>query len=191
MTTPVEDGVLLDRITRQDTAALAQLYDRYGRLVFSIACQILSDESLAEEVTQDVFVQIWNKAATYEAAQGKVLTWLSSIARHRAIDQFRRRKVRPEGSSVAWDNCCDDSGDDTLDVEPKILSGEQRRQLVNALLTLPTDQREALALAYFKGLTQQEIATHLREPLGTIKTRIRLALQKLRSVMEAPETFAS
>lgn len=185
MINQTEDLILLERITQLDDTALAQLYDRYGRLVFSIACQILADESLAEEVTQDVFVQIWKKALTYEPAQGKVLTWMSSITRHRAIDQIRRRRIRPEGSSIAWEDCCEENGDDTLDVEPKILSSEQRRQLIGALNTLPAEQREALALAYFKGFTQQEIALQLGEPLGTVKTRIRLALQKLRAVLES------
>jgi RNA polymerase sigma-70 factor, ECF subfamily len=178
-----EDTDLLQRIAREDQAALGILYDQYGRLVYSIACQILSDEALAEEVAQDVFIQIWNKASTYNAAQGKVLTWLTSITRHRAIDMYRRRRVRPEGSSVTWEECCDDHSDESLAVEPQLQEIETRHQLQKALASLPKDQSEALALAYFKGLTQQEIAIHLNQPLGTVKTRVRLALLKLRAVL--------
>lgn len=179
-----DDPLLLQRIAREDQSALGILYDQYGRLIYSIACQILSDEVLAEEVTQDVFIQVWKKADTYNAAQGKVLTWLASIARHRAIDMLRRRSIRPEGRSIAWEDCCEDHIDDSLAVEPGLMDSETRQQLRLALASLPADQREALSLAYFNGLTQQEISAHLHEPLGTVKTRIRLALIKLRTVLD-------
>jgi RNA polymerase sigma-70 factor, ECF subfamily len=178
------DPLLLQRIAREDQVALGILYDQYGRLIFSIACQILSDDVLAEEVTQDVFIQVWNKADTYNVAQGKVLTWLTSIARHRAIDMLRRRNIRPEGRSVAWEECCEDHLDDSLAVEPGLIDSEARQQLLQALASLPNDQREVLSLAYFNGMTQQEISAHLHEPLGTVKTRIRLALIKLRGVLD-------
>lgn len=180
----LEDPLLLQRIAHQDQSALGILYDQYGRLIFSIACQILTDEVLAEEVTQDVFLQVWKKAETYNATQGKVLTWLSSIARHRAIDMLRRRSIRPEGRSVAWEDCCEDRMDDSLAVEPGMMDSETRLHLLQALAGLPPDQREALSLAYFNGLTQQEIAFRLHEPLGTVKTRIRLALIKLRGILD-------
>ena len=179
-----EDPLLFQKIARKDQEALGVLYDQYGRLIFSIACQILSDEVLAEEVTQDVFLQVWKKAESYNPAQGKVITWLTSIARHRAIDMLRRRNIRPEGRSIAWDECCDDHMDDSLAVEPGMIDSESRLHLLQALTGLPPDQREALSLAYFNGLTQQEIAIRLHEPLGTVKTRIRLALIKLRGVLD-------
>ena len=178
-----DDALLLQRIAGEDQSALGILYDQYGRLIYSIAVQILSDDVLAEEVTQDVFIQVWKKAATYDSSQGKVLTWLASIARHRAIDQFRHRRIRPEGRSVAWEDCCEDQSDSSLSIEPGMLDQETRQQIQQALASLPKDQREALSLAYFNGLTQQQIADHLGEPLGTIKTRVRLALQKMRSML--------
>ena len=179
-----EEPLLLQRIAREDQTALGILYDQYGRLIFSIACQILGDDVLAEEVTQDVFLQVWKKAESYNAVQGKVITRLTSIARHRAIDMLRRRNIRPEGRSVAWEECCEDHMDDALAVEPGLIDSESRQHLLQALAGLPQDQREALSLAYFNGLTQQEIASHLQEPLGTVKTRIRLALIKLRGVLD-------
>jgi RNA polymerase sigma-70 factor (ECF subfamily) len=176
-----DEVALIQRIAQADASALGLFYDMYNRLVFSIAYQVLNQEQLAEEVTQDVFLQIWNKAATYDAQQGKVLTWLTTIARHRAIDQFRRLRVRPEGHAIAWEDCCLDNPDDQLEIEPRVMNTEQSRQIQNAMSTLPSEQRQALALAYYTGMTQQQISEYLNEPLGTIKTRIRLGLQKLRS----------
>jgi RNA polymerase sigma-70 factor (ECF subfamily) len=180
----IQDAHLIHRITNADSAALSELYDRYSRLIFSIAFHILGDSAVAEEVTQDVFVLVWNKAATFDPEQGKVLTWLTSVTRHRAIDHYRRLKVRPEGHSVGWEECCDENSEDGQSVEPDLITHEQRSMLMKSLAILPPDQREALTLAYFHGLTQQEIAAKLDQPLGTIKTRIRLALQKLRSTMD-------
>ena len=185
-----DDAFLLQRIAQEDQISLGILYDQYGRLIYSIAWQILGDSSLAEEVTQDVFIQVWKKANTYDSSQGKVLTWLTSIARHRAIDIFRQRKIRPEGRSIAWEDCCEDHQDDSAEIERGMLNFEARKQLQEALSTLPKDQREALSLAYFNGLTQQEIAAQLNEPLGTIKTRVRLALLKLRAILD-PDRISS
>lgn len=175
-----EDLAQLHRIAVGDTVALTHFYDLYSRLVFSVAFHIVADAHLAEEVVQDVFIQVWKKAGTYDPNQGKVLTWVTSIARHRAIDQYRRLNVRAEGHSIAWDDCCIDNPDGNAEVEPGLISSEQREMMLKALADLPIDQREAIALAYFKGMTQQEIAAHLNEPLGTVKTRIRLGMQKLR-----------
>jgi len=166
----IQDAHLIRRITLADSAALSELYDRYSRLIFSIAFHILGDSAVAEEVTQDVFVLVWNKAATFDPEQGKVLTWLTSVTRHRAIDHYRRMKVRPEGHAIGWDECCEEDGDHEQAVEPDLITHEQRNMLLQTLTILPPDQREALTLAYFHGLTQQEIAVKLDQPLGTIKT---------------------
>src|SRR5512146_3015894 len=172
----IQDVHLLSRITHADSAALSELYDRYSRLIFSIAYHIIGESAAAEEVTQDVFVLVWNKAASLDPEQGKVLTWLTSVTRHRAIDHYRRLKVRPEGHAIGWDECCEEDSDSEQTVEPDLITSEQRNMLIQSLSILPPDQREALTLAYFHGLTQQEIAVKLAQPLGTIKTRIRLAL---------------
>jgi len=174
---------LVQRILLKDTDALSSLYDRYSRLVFSVAIKILTNQEAAEEVTQDVFVQIWHKAHTYDAGQGKLITWITRIARNRAIDQYRRVSVRPEGSSVSWEDCCDDRSDEEDGIEAGLIDSHQRRRLQEAIQGLPDDQREALSLAFFRGLTHQEIANELGLPLGTVKTRIRLALLKLRSII--------
>lgn len=177
------DRRLVERIIAKDSLAISELYDRFGRLVFSVALKILGNSESAEEVTQDVFVQIWRKAASFDPRLGNLSTWIASIARNRAIDRLRRLRIRPDESSLAWDDCCEDNPDEQSLVEPALITTDQRRSLIVALQTLPEEQQKALAMAYFQGMTQQEIARTLHEPLGTVKTRIRLALIKLRSVL--------
>lgn len=180
----LDDEALIRLIAHSKTEALSVLYDRYGRLVFSLAIHIVGDQATAEEITQDVFFRIWEKASTYRVEQAKVSTWLTSITRYRAIDILRQRGVRPEQNSVDW-------AEDTLSMLPAgaddpedatELSMEQKR-IQKALANLPEDQRQAVALAYFQGMTHTEIADTLKVPLGTVKTRIRLAMQKLREML--------
>ncbi len=182
--TPLPDSELIERITRRDTSALSELYDRYSRLVYSIALRVLGDAETAEEITQDVFVLVWQKASSYDLNQGKLMTWIASIARNRSIDQIRRRRARPEGYSIAWEDCCEDDPDHQPEVEIGMMDHHQRSVLVRSVNALPAEQRQALSLAFFYGMTQQEIAERLNQPLGTVKTRIRLALQKLRTVIQ-------
>jgi RNA polymerase sigma-70 factor (ECF subfamily) len=180
---PIPDSFLIERITHQDTTALSELYDRYGRLVFSIALRILGDAETAEEITQDVFVLVWQKASSFDHAQGKLMTWIASIARNRSIDQLRRVRIRPEGYSIAWEDCCAEDADEQPGIENGVMDNHQRLLLIKSVNALPQDQREALSLAFFYGMTQQEISDKLNQPLGTVKTRIRLGLQKLRAVI--------
>ena len=175
---------LLRGIVAGNSAALGALYDRYGRLIYSLAYTITGEGSQAEEVTQDVFVQVWQKAATYQAERGKVVTWITSIARHRAIDRLRRLGARPEGHQISFD--ADDVPDppSPAHVEGDVQLDLEREALRRAMGELPEEQRKALALAYFKGYTHSEIADLTGEALGTVKTRIRLAMKKLRAALE-------
>jgi RNA polymerase sigma-70 factor (ECF subfamily) len=165
-------------------AAVGTLYNRFGRLVFSIAIRIVGDIETAEEITQDVFVRACEGAGGYRSGLSKVSTWMVSITRHRAIDELRRRSVRPENEVSNWP---EDDGIDQiiglpftegpeLEVE-NIIQSEGIREIVAGL---PPEQQQALHLAYFKGLSHSQIATFLGEPLGTIKSRVRLAMDKLR-----------
>ncbi len=178
-----DDQQLIDGIAAADTGALGRLYDQYGRLVYSLAANILNDDALAEEVTQDVFVQIWNKATLYHSEQGKVISWLCSMARNRAIDILRRRAVRPEGHAAPWADGISPDLKDTVEVEQFVEHEQQKATLRRAIARLPIEQQEVLALAYFQGYSHPEIAETLRQPLGTIKTRLRLAMQKLRQAL--------
>jgi RNA polymerase sigma-70 factor (ECF subfamily) len=179
-----EDFGALQRIAAGDAAGLGALYDRHGRAVYSLALRILGDEGDAEEVTQDVFAQAWRRSAQYDTARGTVAAWLLVMARTRAIDRFRARRVRPEG------RVHDDEGltlqqlpTTAPDVASEMLAAERGQRVRRALEDLPFLQRVALELAYFEGLSQREIADRLEQPLGTVKTRMRLGLLKLRDAL--------
>jgi RNA polymerase sigma-70 factor (ECF subfamily) len=179
-----DDEALIRLIVHRRTEALSALYDRYSRLVFSMAFHSVGDRETAEEVTQDVFMRIWDKASTYRSDQAKVSTWLVSITRYRAIDMLRQRGVRPEQNSIGWEDLAAGSepteeNDPADEAERKL----QQERVRVAIAALPAEQQLALALAFFQGLTHSEIAERLGEPLGTVKTRIRLAMQKLREVL--------
>lgn len=184
----LEDNALLRLMARRQEQALSELYDRYSRLVYSVALNVLVDETLAEEVTQDVFLRVWEKAETFDSNLGKVSTWLASVARNRAIDILRSRRKRPEGNLAGF------SIEDALDlpapanVEAEVELARRQQRLRRAMAQLPEAQRQALAYAYLLGYSHSQIAAELNEPLGTVKTRIRMAMQSLRALLadEAP-----
>lgn len=180
----LSDETLLLLVARGHEEALGELYDRYSGLVFSIACEFLRDRDAADEIMQEVFTRVWLKAHTYRPERGEVKTWLASLARHLAIDALRKRQLRPEGHSIdlsAVDFMLTSRADSPEDAAASAL---QEQRLRAALEALPQEQRQALALAYFWGYTHGEIAEMLNQPLGTVKTRIRSALHKLRRAME-------
>jgi RNA polymerase sigma-70 factor (ECF subfamily) len=179
----LDDVTLINLVARSHSDALSELYDRYSRLVFSLALNLVGDHSTAEEITLDVFTRIWEKAETYRPGQAKVSTWLTSITRYRSIDVLRRRGSRPEQYSVGWADVAPDSVPHVNGPEEATELALQQGRVRAAIAKLPPDQQQALALAYFKGYTHREIAEALGEPLGTIKTRIRLAMQKLRDML--------
>jgi RNA polymerase sigma-70 factor (ECF subfamily) len=183
--TALDDDALLRLIIQQQTDALSELYDRYSRLVYSLAFQMMGDVAAAEEVTQDVFFRIWEKAHTYRAEQARVSTWITSITRYRSIDLLRRRGTRPDHTSLAWDDL-------PLNVMP-VTEGDPedmtelsllQKRVRDAIATLPAEQKKVLALAYLKGLTHSEIAELLGDPLGTVKTRIRAGMLKLKDLLK-------
>jgi RNA polymerase sigma-70 factor (ECF subfamily) len=180
----LDDQTLVRLMARSDEGALSELYDRYGRLVYSMALNSLGDPALAEEVSQDVFYRVWKNAVSYDAVQGKVSTWLVSIARNRAIDEVRRMQVRPESNQIPWELAGFDQIGDPIDVEAEFDQSQRQGRVRMAVAQLPDDQRTVLAFAYFQGLSHREIAELLNEPLGTIKTRIRLAMKKLSGLLE-------
>lgn len=183
ITMATTDETLLQRIADAQVDALSALYDRYARLIYSLALHMTGDAGAAEEITQDVFVQVWQKADSYRPELGRVTTWLTSIARHRAIDVLRRQRARPEGSWVGLDELHPNQSIAPIAVEPEVLLRGLRGRVRQALNDLPVEQQAALALAFFQGLSQREIADTLGEPLGTVKTRIRTGMQKLRQVL--------
>lgn len=165
---------LLERLARGDRAALAELFDSHGGLVNALALRILRDASEAEDVVQEVFLQVWRQAERYDASRGSPEAWLSTIARSRALDRLRRRAARREESETA------------APVAFQLPDSDASLSVRKALELLPAEQRRAVELAYFGGLTQTEIADTLGQPLGTVKTRIRTALLRLREALASP-----
>ena len=177
------DESLIQMIVHARPEGLSELYDRYGRLVFSLALHTVGDAATAEEITQDVFLRVWQRSAQYRAEAAKVSTWVSSIARHRAIDWLRRQGARPEGQSVGWADVSPEEEPAAEGAEQAAELAMQRQQVRAAVTQLPEEQQRVLALAYFQGLSQSEIAETLHMPLGTVKTRLRLAMDKLRGML--------
>jgi len=172
------DQASLARIARGDQLAFAELYDRHARLVFSLALRILQERADAEDIVQEVFAQVWSQAGRYDASRGAVAAWMLMLTRSRAIDRLRARRARPETASES--NTAESVVDSAARQDLELLSAEQVTRLQRALKELPDAQRTALELAYYEGLTHAEVAARLSEPLGTVKTRIRQAVIKLR-----------
>jgi len=175
------DADLLQRVARDDRAAFEELYDRFSRPLYAIALRILQDTAEAQDIVQDVFLSLWEKAGTYENSRGSAFAWAVTLTRNRAIDRVRMRARRAELLTQTTD---EDAGlkpaNSGPDSASKLLSKEHAVALRAALALLPAEQQQAVDLAFYGGFTQQEIATQLREPLGTVKARIRRGLLKLR-----------
>ncbi len=177
------DEQLLALMGKGEGRAMAMLYDRYARLVFSLAVRILNDRAGAEEVVQEVFVKVWRRARDYDATRGKFSSWLSGIAHHHAIDELRRRRVRPTAAQAGDEEQVENVIDDGPGLHDLAVQSIERRRIMDALKVIPPAQRKPIEMAYFEGYTQQEIADILRQPLGTVKTRMRLGMQKLKGLL--------
>jgi RNA polymerase sigma-70 factor (ECF subfamily) len=178
-----DDETLISLIAQSQAEALDQLYDRYNRPLFSLVLMIVGDRATAEEITLDVFLRVWQKAGSYRADQAKVSTWLTHIARHHAIDVLRRRAVRLDQSALRLDEITPGTRVPTQDPGELAEHSLRRERIHAAINRLPADQRKTLLLAFFGGYTHTQIAETLKQPLGTIKTRMRLAMQKLREFL--------
>ena len=175
------DRMTVDRIARGDSAALADLYDRHARAIYSLALRMLADAAEAEDVVQDVFTQAWRQATRYDPLRAPVAGWLMIMARARALDRLRRRKSRIV--AVELDPAAPHPRDPEISQEMQAITAEQAERVRGALGELPDSQRAAIELAYYEGLSQSDIAERLQQPLGTIKTRIRSGLIKLREAL--------
>ncbi len=180
----VQDDVLAERLRARDVRALEELYDRYARALFSLAIKMLADHESAEEIVQETFLKLWQRPDSYVAERGRLLSWLMGVAHHRAVDRLRRRRLELRYST---DYRVADFGAAAPDPEDELLATTQGEAISRAVDTLPEAQRLVVQLAYVRGMTQVEIAQALGEPLGTVKTRLRLAMQKLRASVELAE----
>src|ERR1700728_3209030 len=192
MTAPaqqVPDSALVERIMAADEGALAALYDRYAGMLYAMLVRILKDTSAAEEVLQDLFLQLWRGAARFDASRGSLAGWLLVIGRNRALSRLRgrdRREIQddPEGFSI-------ESVPSPGNLENEAARAQLMERLRGAMAALPAEQRVAVELAYFKGMTQTEIAERTGSPLGTVKSRVRAAMQTLKQVFEDESTRQS
>jgi RNA polymerase sigma-70 factor, ECF subfamily len=177
-----QQSKLMRRIATHDREALSQFYDHVARPLYGVAWQILGNAEEAEEVIQDVFVQIWTKAEKFDEAKGEAFHWALTITRNRCIDQLRTRQRR---TRVIVDFYSDEDIEKAAMPESSDhhLSEQEVAAVRSALCTLPDDQRQAIEMAFFQGLTHLEIAESLREPLGTVKARIRRGMLKLRETL--------
>jgi len=188
----IDDQKLIVAIATGDSNALEQLYDRYSSVVYRVALRMLKNRELAEDVVQEVFWRVWRRSASFTHERGRVTQWLLGIAHNLCIDELRRMRARP---TPVYDDVThpvlQHLIDEQTDVPALAWTTEQRRVIVEAMSELPDAQRQAIALAYFGGLSHQEIATKLNRPLGTIKTRVRLGLHKLGGLLVARGLHAS
>jgi RNA polymerase sigma-70 factor (ECF subfamily) len=183
----ISDEELMQRLFVRDRHAFEQLFERYGDLVYSTALRVLRDPHLAEDISQEIFVRLWRKPDSYVAERGRFLTWLISVTRNRAVDEVRARGRRQRYETASPEQQERElPATEAIDPALNAQLAEQRRVVRAALADLPPEQRQVIELAYFGGFTQQEIADRLAQPLGTVKTRIRLGMQKLRGAL-APE----
>jgi RNA polymerase sigma-70 factor (ECF subfamily) len=174
-----EDAALIRRIVDADETALGALYDRWVRSLYSLVLHLLRDPDEAEDVVEETFWQAWRKAGSYEPSKGAVSTWLLTIGRRKALDRLRARKRNRE-DPIQDERGFSDLRSASPDPGSEAEGSELREHIRAALRELPDEQREVLELGYFSGLSQAEIAEKTGQPLGTIKTRMRLAMQKLR-----------
>jgi RNA polymerase sigma-70 factor, ECF subfamily len=180
------DLVLLQRIVARDTAALAELYDRHSRLLFGLILRIVRDRPEAEEVLQEVFVRVWTRAELLDSRLGGPTPWLVRLARNCAIDRLRARRSRAVSGTPLDESIADPaaSGTDIPTPEAVVMDAERRGTVLNALASLPSDQRRLIEAAFFEGYTHSELAKRFGLPLGTVKTRIRAGMIAMRQRLE-------
>jgi RNA polymerase sigma-70 factor, ECF subfamily len=171
------DAEIVVRLQRRDPQALAELYDRYGRLVYSLIVRVVRDGALAEDLVQETFLRVWNRAQGFDAQRGALGPWLLAVARNRAIDYLRSASGR-ERNALDLEEV--DHPSLYTDMERDILASDKARVIRAALEKLAPNYREVIELAYFEGLTQTEMAERMGQPLGTVKTWVRTALKNLR-----------
>src|SRR5438552_5866711 len=176
------DGELVERLQRRDAQALAELYDRYGRLVYALILRIVKDTGIAEDLVQETFLRVWNRVSGFDAQKGSIGPWLLAVARNRAIDYLRSAGGR-ERNAVEYEET--DHPALYCDMEKDLLTSDKARRVKSAVEKLSPNQRQVIELAYFEGSSQTEMAERMGQPLGTVKTWVRAALKNLRDELGA------
>ncbi len=176
------DRDLATRLQRRDPQALAELYDKYGRIAFALIVRIVRDQGIAEDLTQETFLRVWNRMAGFDAERGALGAWVLTVARNRAIDYLRSVDGRTRQNAIELSAI--ETPSVFVDLEANLINSDRARQLKGAFEKLNEKQRMVIELAYFEGLSQTEMAERMKQPLGTVKTWVRTALQVLRTELE-------
>jgi RNA polymerase sigma-70 factor, ECF subfamily len=176
------DPDLVLRLQRRDPQALGELYDRYGRIVFTVILRVVRDAAIAEDLVQETFLRVWNRVQGFDAEKGAIAPWLLAVARNRAIDYLRSVAGR-ERNALEFEET--DHPSLFVDMEHEILTSDKARVIKGAMEKLNANQRQVIELAYFEGLSQTEMAERMGQPLGTVKTWVRTALKNLRDELGA------
>jgi RNA polymerase sigma-70 factor (ECF subfamily) len=174
-----QDAQLVERLKRREPQAMADLYDRYGKLVYSLIYRIVKDGGVAEDLAQETFLRVWNRVQFFDQQRGVIGPWILAVARNRAIDYLRSVAGRMSQHSTELD--ATDHPSQFANLEKEILNSDRARVIKEAFQKLTPNQREVLELAYYEGLSQSEMAARMKQPLGTVKTWVRTALKALRS----------
>lgn len=180
------DAAILRQIADRDPRGVELLYDRYGGIAFALAYRLLGERGSAEDVVQEAFLNVWRQATTYDTRRGTVRTWLLTIVHHRAIDQMRSVRSKMGADTVIDDAMPLPAKEDTW---TEVVQGLEHERVRQAMATLPPEQRQVVDLAYYGGFTHSEIAQRVGIPLGTVKGRMRLALDKLRDLLHVPDAM--
>ena len=177
---PKSEAEVMRQVQRGDTRAMEQLYDAYASRLLGLACRMVGERAVAEELVQEAFLRAWRRAGSFDPQRGSLFNWLATIVRNACLDHFRRQRARPplEEMEIEWE-----PRDAAPDVTEAAEAREQRRQVQRALAALPFEQRQVLELSYYGGYTRRDIAAQLKMPEGTIHTRARLGLLKLRELL--------
>lgn len=170
---------LIERLNARDQSALAELYQRFGAFVYGLSLRVLNNHELAEEVTQDVFLKVWNQAYRWDSTRGKVVTWLMTITRYTAIDRLRKEQRQAPNTMIPLDEIFELIGQRGSVGQAEQVDAQMLRALI---LQLPREQIEVIELAFYGGMSHSEIADYLTQPLGTVKSRIRIGLQRLKAL---------
>ena len=176
------DAELVERLRKRDPQALGELYDRYGRLTYSLIYRIVRDTGIAEDLVQETFLRVWNRAQAFDAARGALGSWLLAVARNRAIDYTRSTAGRMRNALELEET---EHPSAFVDLEKEVLNSDKTRRVRQAIEKLNANQRSVIELAYFEGLSQTEMAERMGQPLGTVKTWVRMALRALRDELGA------
>lgn len=182
--TELDDHQLIYRVAKVDKEALEALYTRYASSVYSLAMFMLRQEALAEEATQDIFLNIWLKASSYKSDRGEPKAWIMSVAHHKIVDVIRTRNRALNVTDQGTYETLDLLPSGQISTEEEVERNLERERILHALSKIPPNQRQVIMMAYFGGYSQSEMAQMLQQPLGTVKTRVRLAMQKLRIALE-------